>query len=708
MLYEFEGFLLDTRRRSLTGPEGSAIALKPKVFDTLVYFVEHAGEFLDKRILLNAIWGGVVVEENGLNQHISTLRRVLREAPGENRFIVTLPSRGYRFVAPVRTRLDALGPAVAPEQAKAQVAEIARKPPSVGWRRVALATVLGGLGLAVAFVFVVTREKPAKLIAVLPCVNMTADPAKAFFTSGVHEELISQLEKIDLEVIARTSVMTYRDELKPIPTIARELGVSAIVECSVRYAENEIRITAALIDAQTSDTLWRESYDRALSDDAAVGNVLAIQSDIALHVARELEAKLSPAQISILAQHPTRSLRAYEFYLTARSYESRELMDLPIATQLYERAVETDPEFALAWARLALARFGMRGVLDPSRSLLDEGKAAVDHALKLNPMLPEARIAMAHYHLESSLGFERALEELSAIEANTRNSSEFFDLRGRIYLSLHQTRQGFLDIERAVALDPRNAVLLIEHSGQYVAVRRYDDADRLLDRGLELAPDSSRGLLAKGYVSMARAGDTAILRELRSHFWSGEWKPIPWDWFAALYERDYEAALRLVERMPVTPDVGPSGSWDVNRLLLLGTSHYLGGDRDAARHFFEAAREQGTRRLPGSANNDVRAELLSFLALALAGLDEREEAVRVANQAIEVSSASVSQSPWVRLWAVQTFARVGNLELAIETLDDYLAQPGEWSIEGLLPDPRIDALREDPRFKSLVKKYKRL
>src|SRR6185312_6821153 len=112
-LHEFGGFRLDPDRRLLCGSDGTPISLKPKAFDTLLYFVEHQGELLDKSMIMKAVWGDVIVEENSLNQHISTLRRVFGEAPGENRFIVTVPGRGYRFVAPV-TKASAPAPAIFP------------------------------------------------------------------------------------------------------------------------------------------------------------------------------------------------------------------------------------------------------------------------------------------------------------------------------------------------------------------------------------------------------------------------------------------------------------------------------------------------------------------------------------------------------------------------------------------------------------------
>jgi TolB-like protein len=223
-MYEFGGFRLDPIKRTLhSKASGKPTPLSPRVFDTLLYLVEHRGEVLEKATLLKAIWPKVVVEENSLNQSISTLRRVLGESPGEHRFIVTVPGRGYRFVADVQS-LDTVS--------NAPVASI----PARGSRM------------------------PAS-VAVLPFANLTREPDKEYFGDGMAEELIHMLSRLPgLSVPARTSSFAYKGRNTDVRQIAGDLGVATVLEGAVRSAGERIRVTAQLVDGRTGFHLWSQSF----------------------------------------------------------------------------------------------------------------------------------------------------------------------------------------------------------------------------------------------------------------------------------------------------------------------------------------------------------------------------------------------------------------------------------------------------------------
>jgi TolB-like protein len=252
--YEFNNFRLDPQQRLLlSGAEGRPIPMAPKVFDTLLYFIERRGELLDKTTLMKAIWPNIVVEENSLNQNISTLRRVLGESPGEHRFIVTEPGRGYRFVADVKT---VTVPASAP---RAGVPAEAPPPPAAP---------------------ISSPGQPSRSsIAVLPFANLTGDPGKEYFSDGMAEELIHTLARIPgLRVPARTSSFAYKGRNTDVRQIARDLQVGAVLEGNVRSADERIRVTAQLIDAESGYHLWSQNYDRKFEDIFELQDALAARS----------------------------------------------------------------------------------------------------------------------------------------------------------------------------------------------------------------------------------------------------------------------------------------------------------------------------------------------------------------------------------------------------------------------------------------------
>ena len=290
--------------------------LTPRVFETLLYLVEHHDAVLDKEQLMEAVWPDSIVEENNLTQNISTLRRVFGETPGSHHYIVTVPGRGYRFVADVKMREADAGPqsrrmqgaAIAPAENKTEhIASVAQPNRQRSFKPILLASA-AVLVLSVATLFFWhgrtqnPREAPAKIltakiivpeksIAVLPFANLSDDKENAFFTEGVQDDILTALAKFaDLKVISRTSVASYvAGPHRNLREIGQELGVANVLEGSVRRAGGKVRVTAQLIEMRTNTHLWAETYDRELSD------VFAIQSEIAQRIATALEAKLSRA-----------------------------------------------------------------------------------------------------------------------------------------------------------------------------------------------------------------------------------------------------------------------------------------------------------------------------------------------------------------------------------------------------------------------------
>jgi TolB-like protein len=364
IFYEFSGFRLDPQQRLLlSSAEGRPIPLPPKAFEALLYFVERRGELLEKTTLMKAIWPNIIVEENSLNQNISVIRRALGESPGEHRFIVTEPGRGYRFVADVGV--------VAESPSQFAGSALVRPPSSNGAS--ALESASG----------------QRKSIAVLAFSNLTGDPAKEYFGDGMAEELIHTLARIPgLEIPSRTSSFAYKGRNADIRQIARDLGVSMILEGSVRSAGDRIRVTAQLVNAESGFHIWSQTFDRQFSD------VFQLQDELAGAILQKLELNLGRRSRPLLKDDPpTRNVEAYRLYLQARAtYFSAGLTADRVERmiEILERSISLDPDFPRAHALRGLAlgmqvQMGSRGP-----EVLDEAMQEAERARALDPALPDA------------------------------------------------------------------------------------------------------------------------------------------------------------------------------------------------------------------------------------------------------------------------------------------------------------------------------
>jgi TolB-like protein len=355
MIYEFADFRLDSAQRVLRLKEGNrTLPLTARAFETLLFFVEHRGQLLDKATLMKAIWPNAVVEENNLNQNISILRRVLGETPGEHRFIVTVPGRGYRFVASVTTLIGATesdqgGPPGTPTSSEAPVNTVARYS-----------------------------------VAILPFLNLTGDPAKEYLGDSIAEELINTLTRAPgwFKVPSRSSAFAYKGRNVDVRQIARELEVDAVLDGSVRSGGEQIRIAVQLVHGRTGHHLWSQSYERTLED------VFALQDELSVALADALTVG-GPALSSAARSPPTRDTEAYRRFLQTKSLSQRPTEhNLRASLELLAQATERDPTFARAWQGLAVIRgcyFVMLGYPMPDALAIAERDAR--NALALEPAL---------------------------------------------------------------------------------------------------------------------------------------------------------------------------------------------------------------------------------------------------------------------------------------------------------------------------------
>jgi TolB-like protein/Tfp pilus assembly protein PilF len=336
----------------------------------------------------------------------------------------------------------------------------------------------------------------AKSIAVLPFQNLSPDPENAYFADGITEDILTQLAKVgELKVIARTSVMQYKDSRKPIREIARELGVGTLLEGSVRRAGTRVRIVGQLIDARTEQHLWAETYDRDLAD------IFAIQSEVAQQIAAALKTTLTPADKERIAQRPTANIEAYDFYVQGRErYYRYRKEDNDQAIELFRKALVIDPRFALAQAGLADALSQRRGRFGGSLADEEAAGAAGRRAVELDPQLPEAHKALALTAAQRGHIREAVAENRRAVELHqgtgfvgVANLGFTLFLRGRFDEALPWLR-------RSLERDPTNSANLGEGMGNlYDALGEPARAEAVFHRALEMNPK-----LGAAYIGLIR------------------------------------------------------------------------------------------------------------------------------------------------------------------------------------------------------------
>jgi TolB-like protein/Flp pilus assembly protein TadD len=540
-----------------------------------------------------------------------------------------------------------------------------------------------------------------RFIAVLPFASLSADPENSYFAGAIHDELLTQLSKLgDLRVISRTSVMQYAGTTKPIGQIAGELGVGVVLEGSVQRAGNAVRVQAQLIDAATDEHLWAERYDGDLT------NVFAIQSDIAQQIAIALQARLTAGERATLAQAPTQNADAYDFYLRARDHHLRGNVtqeNLETVQRLYERAVALDPAFALAHAWLSNAHGQLRWFgFDRSDARREQQRAAAERAVQLQPRLPEARMAMGLYHYWGHRDYERALVELRTALRSAPGHPDLHNYIGAVLRRQGKFEEGVREMEQALLLDPRNILISANVARTYHLLRRYPEADRLLNRMLEMAPDMGAVADLKGELYIAWRGTVDTLHAAARRFSgedSGVETAISAPFHAARFERNHAAALRVAEAAPemilLRYSIYP-------RTLLLGWTRRAQGDAAGASTAFASAHAT----LAAALKEDPEDERLHIaLGYALAGLGRRAEAEAAIRRADALMPSALDA--FLSVIYAQDYAAIraqaGDADAAIADLQRLLGGPSFLSANNLRLDPIWDPIREDPRFQALLR-----
>jgi len=543
---------------------------------------------------------------------------------------------------------------------------------------------------------------PEKSIAVLPFDNLSADEENAFFAAGVHEDVLTNLARISgLRVNSRTSVLQYADKKQNLKEISEALGATYILEGSVRRSANRVRVTAQLIDARNDVHLWAENFDRELTD------IFEIQTAIAREITDSLEAELSPAEERLITARPTGSIEAYDLFLKARlalqdSDQSSTLFDT--AVPLLEEAVRIDPDYAQAWALMAVAHGDMYWFrVDQSPTRLDRMKQALDRAFELRPDLPEARLAMGRYYYSGFYDYPKAREQLELARGIVPNEPLVHYHLGLTYRRLGLYDQSVQSFLHATELDPFYQGAWSEALNTATSAGLKEIASSIAEEIAERFPLHPRMVAERARMRMLLFGDIAGARKILDSLPEADQFNI-WDarYYSALLGRDFQRAAQAVQAPAFGDFITPgSGKLEAARILIIG-----GHETEATPLLEEAGRLLAGEVAKPYADNFAWPHVYYAMYQVMTG--HAAEAIESCNHSMAIlplekdkvhGAAFLSMCAWVEGMA-------GNTDLALDMLGESLEVGWDMNYWILSLSPEWDFLRDNERFAQLLETAK--
>jgi len=546
------------------------------------------------------------------------------------------------------------------------------------------------------------QSEKSRFIAVLPFHPITSSEEDKSFAEGIHDDILTQLSKIkDLRVIARTSVLQYRDTKKSIKQVANELGVRVILEGSTRRVGNTVRITAQLIDAETEEHIWADSYDRPYTD------IFNIQSDVAQKIASALQIKLGKDELTSIETIPTENMQAWEYFQKGKYfwYVYNDYEGNLKSAEMFEKACELDTNFALAYAWQALVFLDVY-FFSPSIKkdyYLKKYEKAIVKAALLAPEIPEINFARANYLFNINLDVNAAIKELELANVKRQNDvnfltylSEWENVRGNPEIALQYSK-------RVYDLDPKSP------QGPFQAVKnayhldRFKQAERWAELLIANNPESSIGYAHKLRIYISAYGDLkrseTVLQEAKKVVTRQKITITLSEFVHCFYNRNYNEALKINESRTVR-----EGRF-FNKAILLR----LLNRNEEAKVYFDSLRTECLEKLESLPKVDHYQMTISYqtmlLAVAYAGLGNKEKAFE------QISKSDISSLSRNGLLVAYSYILLGKLAEAIHSLELSVREPSRYYLLlfplDILPgtlklDPVLDPLRDDPRFKKII------
>ena len=572
----------------------------------------------------------------------------------------------------------------------------------------AIIVIMAGIG-----VWLVNRKPALPLskeirLVVLPFENL-GSAEDEYFAAGITDAITARLAVIrGLAVISRQSAMQYKKREKSVQQIANELRVDYILEGTVQRKRpsdptSRVRIIPQLIRAADDAHVWAQPYDNDMSE------VFRVQSDLAERVAQALNIALVERERQALRSRPTENMEAYDYFLRGNEYRHGSELenDLKLAIQMYERAVELDPKFALAYAWLSRCHATMYWVYhDHTEERLQMAKDAVDRALQLEPDLPEAHLALGGYYYHCQWDWDLALEEFATARKNLPNDGELLAAIGAVQRRQGKFEEASANFKRASELDPLSEGVTRELGATFLWMRNYPEAMRYYNRAISLAPDLPRAYSSKsqlylcweGSIEKARAVAEEALQNIRSPEES---------WIVNLligldvYEGNYPKALDQLSLK--SKDIDDLYDFIPRAMRYARIYRYM-NENELAKKYYEGRSilEAKIQQEP----NDARFH--SSLGIAYAGLGRKEDAIREGKLGVQLLPLTKDAlRGYSRCWDLaQIYVMVGEFDLAIDQIAFLLSIPGDLSIPLLGLDPAWAPLHNHPRFKKLLEEGK--
>jgi TolB-like protein/DNA-binding winged helix-turn-helix (wHTH) protein/tetratricopeptide (TPR) repeat protein len=660
-LYEFGDFRLDTAKRLLQRLDGTTVPLTPRVFETLLYMVEHHDTVLDKERLMEAVWPDSIVEENNLSQNISTLRRIFGETPGSHSYIVTVPGRGYRFVAEVSDRTDNGSATVKAEQGTGPtLAENPTEAATAKGRQQSLGKTGGPLALAVLGVIVLAaaffaREpsvgwlkkhrigdavpaiSPGKVpetvhsIAVLPFKPLGSEMNNELLGLGMADAVIGKMSKLkQLIVLPTSSVLKYTDRaFDPIAT-GRTLNVDAVLSGTVQQSGDHLRVTVQLVTVSSGRVIWSEKFDQTFTD------IFGIQDSISDNVVRSLALNLTPDERKQLGKRYTINSAAYDSYLMGLYFWNKRSKDgLEKAIDYFGRAVEKDPNFALAYALMADCYYlQLYYEYDSGSARIQNAKAAVERALLLDDSIAEAHVAAAmvqFYQKRDQDGIESAHPGAMA------------------------------SLRRALALNPNLAIAHQRYAWVLASFGHLDEGVREMKRAQELDPLSPTNNTAMGII--------------------------------LVFDRQFRSSLEYCYK---AAELAPNEALIQENLAI---AYALNGMYQQAIEHYQRV---------GELDPENKGDALAWAATVLTSAGRKPEADRMMPEILQLATADKAD-PYniAALYGVR-----GEKDSAFQWFEKALRRDPGARVDGhdsrmIRYDPMLDPLRSDSRFAALLRQHNR-
>jgi TolB-like protein len=587
-----------------------------------------------------------------------------------------------------------------PEEIKHETADMDDSTESIQKPKKRLILLFSGLLLVCVIIIVVLfvfniigggrqTEAPEKSIAVLPFVNLSNDPEQEYFSNGMVDAILDHLFKVgDLKVISRTSTMKYKDTELTLKEIARELGVSAILEGSVQKIGNNVRIMTQLIDAKSDAHLWSETYDRNLSD------VFSIQSEVAQNVARELKATLTSRETELIQKAPyTTNQLAYDFYLKGNDYWSK--YNDTLALDMYTKAIQEDSLFAAAYARRAMMHlfiYWNRSTPEDWQDHVIKGREDIKKAELLNPDLTEVKFikAVACYWVDRD--YDKSIKILNELKKEAPGMADLY-----AFVSYNLRRQGkmeesVIELKKGIQLDPFNGNYYSNLLQTYQLLHQYDKAIECARQGLLLIPDYKdfNDYIYSSYFE--KTGDPRVALAQSGH----EEEEVQYSLY--YYTRQYD---KLIEFLDKTPAAVFNQYYYQPQAFRLAFIHYLRGNTSQGKIYADSAITHLQEKIKEHPNDE---RFYSTLGKCYAFIGNYEEAVTCGKKAVDLKPVTLDayQGAMREQDLMEIYILTGNYDQALDKIEFLLSTPSGLSKGDLIADPIYDNLRNLPRFQKII------